>query len=227
MTGKYFVRQIMILSMLVTVVLPLPGWSLVEAIDSSRLSIYSSDDIADIELVFIKAEEAGVNPDLLIPRLEEGLAKRVPATRLIPVLHRELILLTEARELLETHDYGAVILKIPGGWQRTANLLAGGVEEYDVLSIIDSVQHQPDLYRPASALYMSLINWGVESTPALNLLQIMTVSEINPVDYPGIVDILTDARRLRYDIDYVLNSIIDNAPKSTEVQELRRRVLRR
>lgn len=93
---------------------------------------FSPDQQRSLQEQFREAELQGIPVALLLPRLEEGIAKKVPPARLQEALRRQADLLLKARALLVGAPGGDALLADAAAWARTANLLSGALPAAEV-----------------------------------------------------------------------------------------------
>ncbi|MBN2352536.1 MAG: hypothetical protein JXD23_08205 [Spirochaetales bacterium] len=186
---------------------------------------YSETEKQSISAVFSLTREQGVPESFIIPRLEEGLAKRVPAAKLVPVLRRELESLSRARDILTAADPKMSPESQPAAWQRAALLLGKGVSESAVAAMARaSVKRWPD-FRAATELYLTLASWGLDPPVALKVVIAVLNSRL-PADDFGNVAALFPKGRVRYLSPRALaDRIVQALPETATAEELENRVL--
>jgi hypothetical protein len=203
-------------------VLPLTGQSLDGVLSRSR---YSPEERDEVSRQFREAERQGVPVELLLPRLEEGIAKKVPAGRLLAALQREWQLLLEARGLLLELDRGVRLVEDRPSWARAANLLAGGYGSGEVRELARASLLRPGDFRPAASLYVSLRGWGLPSGPALDVARGLLASPIPGQRFPGIMEIFIEGRRLRLPPETLSQRLRQYLPEVRTIEELRQKCL--
>jgi hypothetical protein len=175
----------------------------------------------DTIIAFCKAStENGIPPELLLPKLEEGIAKHIPAQPVLEALKREVEGLLQARTLILASKHGQALLADRASWARTANLLAGGVPEAEVSDLILLCASRTDAFRPASYLYVALLEWGLGRGTALELISALLESTLSPQNYMGIMDLLATGRRRRLAPEEVVQRIVENLQHSNSIKEL-------
>ena len=198
---------------------PLPGTPLEDALSRGPYSRTERDEV----LAALGAAEArGIPQHMLLPRIEEASAKRVPAPRLVQALTAEADRLERARSLLE--GQGAV-LRGSGPWQRTANLLAWGAADGEILVLCTASAVRPQDYQAVSALFVSLAEWGVDREVALRLAAAAGLSPLPADDFAGLTAILSSARRGRQAVDRAALRLLDALPRSRTLSQLEDYVL--
>lgn len=226
LTGfPWFVLRCIIV-FLVFVYLPVsaPGDTIQKALQRSG---YSQSQREAIRRVIIDAEKDGIPQELLLPRLEEGIAKKVPGERMLEVLRNDSLRLQEAREILMEIDGGWALIEDRGSWARTANLLAGGTSPLEVKQIAASCRNRWKDYRGATYLFVSLVQWGLSRESSLKLTIALLQSSIMGKDFPGIMDLLVEGRRLRLQPEIVAERITNALSRAKTLEELKENVLYR
>ncbi len=176
---------------------------------------------------FKKAAALGIPDSFLIPRLEEGMAKNVPAARIIGVISREREAFAQALGLLEETGYTEAGGSTPpvAEWQRTAYLLLSGVDSNDTGEMLTAFGDRKNDFRQGSNLYIALVQWGIEPEEALHLAAAEAASPLEADSFMGIPEILIEARRQRIRTGDVTERIADELPRTRSLDTLRDRVL--
>ena len=188
-------------------------------------SRYNDQEKKSIAEVFASAEQNGMHEELLIPRVQEAHAKRVPSERLIGALAGEIQRLEKARTLLMEVDTGRDILLDDAGWLRTANLIAWDATHDEIIALVTASGTDIEKYLQSSYLFSSLIQWGLSRSDSIAISVATAVSALETDEYPAILDILIQARRLRLDIDDVARRILTSIPEADKIKVLKRKVL--
>jgi hypothetical protein len=217
-------RLLVILAgLLAAAVLPAQTQSLEAALARSR---YSAEQQKRIEEQFREAAALGIPVSLLLPRLEEGIAKRVPAPRMAEVLRGQVELLLQARGLLASVPGGEALQADTAAWARTANLLAGALPAAEVRLLAGFCTRRLADYRPATSLYLSLLEWGLGREQSQGLLQALLESRFSGASFPGVMEILVEGRRQRLAAEELARRLLLHIPETTTMEELKRRTLR-
>lgn len=201
--------------------LPVAAEDLASALDRGR---YQGPERSRIEEFFAQSAAMGVPGEALLPRVQEAAAKSAPAGRLLSVLERERSLLLQARDLLQATQDGAAQLADPASWSRTANLLNSGLTPREVSALVRACGRRPAEYRPASYLYVALLDWGLPAEAALALVDDVLDSSLPGPDFPGIVDLLAEGRRRRLPLEQSLERLRTELPRTRGLADLRRRL---
>jgi len=215
---RFFIAVLLIVSAAAAV----QAQSLQSVLNKAR---FTAGERAAIEKQFQDAEAQGIPPGLLLPRLEEGTAKKVPAPRLLDALRREVERLLQARTLLEGFASGPRLLADPAAWARTANLLAGGLSAEEVRELAALCAERPETFRPASALYVSLRQWGLDRSEAAALLRGLQAAGFPGDSFAGIMEILIKGRAQRVPPGALVGRLLEALPRTQDLDELERRVL--
>jgi hypothetical protein len=215
-------RLLLILAGLLAAAL-LPAQSLEDVLARSR---FSPEQKRAIEEQFREAELKGIPVSLLLPRVEEGIAKKVPAGRLQEALRGQAGLLLEARALLIEIPGGEALLADLASWARTANLLAGALPAAEVRRLAVLCARRPADYRSATSLYLSLVEWGLDRGKAEELLGALLASRQTGESYPGVMEILMEGRRQRLAPEELVRRLLQYLPETATMEDLKRRTLR-
>ncbi len=216
-------RSLLIASLLLLCVRPLRADDALASL--LRQAPFAESEKQALAAVFSQAREQGVPETFLLPRLEEGLAKRVPAGKLVPVLRRQLESLSRARAVLSAADPKASPESQAASWQRAALLLEKGVPESAVAALARaSVDRRPD-FRAATELYLALVSWGLDSPSALKVVVAVLASRLQADDF-GSVAALFPKGRVRYLSPHALaDRIVRALPEAETAKDLENRVL--
>jgi len=202
---------------------PLTAQSLEAALARGR---FPPEQQAVLAEQFRQAELQGIPVPLLLPRLEEGIAKKVPAARLEEALRRQARLLLEARALLVETPGGDALLSDPASWARTANLLSGALPAAEVRLLARYCARRPADYRPATSLYLSLVEWGLDRGRAQELLRALLDSRLSGESFPVVMEVLVEGRRQRLAPEELVRRLLLRLPEAASAEELKRRILR-
>jgi len=206
-------------------VIPVVGILAESLEDVLARSNYSASKKEAVFQLFREAREDKIPGDLLLPRLVEGVAKRVPADKVLSVLRQNLINLREARSILLGVSDGVVLLENRSSWLRTANLLAGGVPAEEIREIAEACRLRWGDYRQATYLYVSLANWGLDRKNSLDLVRAFLKSSIPGESFAGVLELLVAGRRLRISPEELIRRIKDELPRVETLEELHERIL--
>jgi hypothetical protein len=187
---------------------------------------FSTDAGIAISALFERAAAEGVPPELLLPRLQEGVAKRVDADLVREALSEEILYLTTARDAIQRLPGGAVILDNPSSWSRAANFIRSGQSEETLFLVARASVNRPETFRPATLLYLSISEWGIEQDKALVLVEAVAASSLGPEAYPEVTGLLADAQRARLDLGEAALQIAEQLRAGRSVRQIAR-ILRR
>jgi len=201
----------------------LPAQSLEAALARGR---FDSEQQRALEGLFREAESQGIPVALLLPRLEEGIAKKVPPARLREALRLQAGLLLEARDLLAQTPGGDALLADPVSWARTANLLSGVLPAEEVRLLAGDCARRPADFRAATSLYLSLVEWGLDRGPARELLRALLASRLPGQGFAVVMEILVEGRRQRLAPEELARRLLLQIPQAANTEELKRRTLR-
>jgi hypothetical protein len=185
-------------------------------------SDYSEGHKDAIVAFFAETEDSDIPAELLLPKLEEGIAKSVPAPSVLQALRREVENLQRTRALMLRSDTGERLLADPASWARTANLLAVGVSEGEIEELIALCKRRNEGFRPATYLYVAVREWGLARGPAIDLVSALVESSIPPDSYIGVMDLLASGRRRRITPEELVQRIQQNLEHANSIKELER-----
>jgi hypothetical protein len=202
-----------------------PGAQTVERIlETSGLSAgQRSAVLAEFE----EAEVLGIPEAFLLPRIEEGMAKNVPAPRIIEVIRREREAFALALGLLKETGYAGTDDTGPpvAEWQRTAHLLLSGLAEADTASLLRAFAERKEAFRQGTNLYLALVKWGIDPEDSLRLTSAAAASPLEADSFMGIPEIFIEARRQRIRTVDIIERIAQELPRSRSLESLKNRVL--
>jgi hypothetical protein len=185
----------------------------------------SAREREQILAVFEHARELDIPSEFLLPRLQEGLRKRVPPPRLAAALTQDLERLRSARVLLRRSSDGRELLQDRASWARTANLLRYPLSEREVEVLVDAADGDPGSYRSGSALYVQLREWGVEEIQSAALTKAALESDLPESEYPGILEILVRGRQDQLAVDRIVERLVIVLPNAQRLRTVERTVL--
>ena len=182
--------------------------------DTLARSAYGPEDRGRIASVLRGAAERGIPIELTLPRLEQGAARRAPASTVIDVLSREIERLERARALLAALSPASALAGQPPAWQRAATLLAWGASEGEVSALAAAASGRTDRFVQAGSLLVSLADWGLQRGAALEVAAAAAGSSLRPDDLAGIVALFAAGRRQRRDPVELARAIVGALPQS-------------
>ena len=197
--------------------LPISAQGVESALARSGYSEAQKDSIITF---FAEIEESELPVELLLPKLEEGIAKRIPAPRVLDALKREAESLRRTRALILRSEEGERLLADPASWARTANLLAVGVSEEEIEKLIALCDRRTEVFRPATYLYVAVLEWGLARKPAFDLIGALIDSSIPPDSYMGVMDLLANGRRRRIAPEELVQRIQEHLEHANSIKEL-------
>jgi len=190
-----------------------------------RARIDSASEIV-IGKLFLDAESVGISSELLLPRLQEGVSKRVDASLVIEALRNEITYLIAARDIVRRDPDGELILEDQSNWFRAANFLRAGQSEATLLVLTHACAGRPESFRPATLLYLSISEWGIEEALGLELVEAVLVSNLHPSAYPEVTALLADAQRAHMDLAAAVSRIAQYLRDGRSLRQIAR-ILRR
>jgi hypothetical protein len=189
-------------------------------------SDFSPTSVDTISELFRNAEADGIPAELLLPRLQEGVSKRVHAHLVVSALSEEIRYLTSARDVIGGLPGGARILDDPSNWARAANFLRSGQSEQELSLVAQASAGRSDYFRPATLLYLSVSEWGIEQETALTLIAAVAASNLDSEAYPEVTGLLADAQRARLDPGDAALLIAEQLREGRSIRQIAR-ILRR
>ena len=200
-----------------------------QKLQSSQFSETDKDQLMGI---LEQAEQQLIPTEVLVLRLEEGLAKRIPPHSLYNALMLELQAYNETRKLVLDrlgHQEGTRVLSDSTIWSRTATLYRQGVPEVDLAALLDMFNRQKsqekwDNYRYGGGLLIALRQWGLDNGPSLSVIEALSRSPIQGEDYRVVVDLFTTGFANRIAPDDMVRRIVQSAPRSRSITMLERLV---
>ncbi len=202
---------------LLVVGLPIYAQSVESALERSG---YSQTHKHSIITFFAEAEQSEIPTDLLLPKLEEGIAKGIPAPRVLGALMKEADNLLRTRALMLRSEEGRMLLVDPASWARAANLLSVGVAEDEIEQLIALCDARIEGFRPASYLYVAVMEWGLSGDTSLDLIGALLSSSIPLDSYMGVMDLLTIGRRRRIAPEELVQRIQQHLGRAKSIKEL-------
>lgn len=185
---------------------------------------YSTSEREAIERSVRAAEERGIDRDLLVPRVAEGVAKRASAELLRDAIDSEVASLDAARLLILEAEAPVLIDDRPS-WQRAANLLDAGFSAETVTLLARAAADRADAFRPGTLLLTLLAEWGLDEEDAATLAGATIDSRLPTQEFPAIIDLLIAGRARRVPPAEMARRLIETLPRTRNLRELRRATL--
>lgn len=185
---------------------------------------YSQPERAAIRRRIELAEARGIDPELLLPRVAEGVAKRAPAELLEEAVASEITRLEAARDLIVESDAAGLVADRPS-WLRAANLLDAGFRSETVRRLARASADRIEAFRPGSLLLTLLTEWGLDETAAATLAAATIDSRLATEEFPGLLDLLIAGRARRITPADMTRRLLDALPHVRNLRGLRRAVL--
>ncbi|MGM0432963.1 MAG: hypothetical protein ACQEQU_09645 [Spirochaetota bacterium] len=195
---------------------------------------HSQEQTEAIGEVFSKAEQQDIPEKMLLPRLQEGIAKQVEPNRILHVLERELEAYVLAREVFHTTmGEGAtadLLEEHPAVWTRTATLSLQGFSEAEIIFLVQTFsqlerKNNWNFYRNGSSLYSALLRWGLNERTTRELTSTVAQSRLEGEEYEQILSIIASGSQHRLSPETMAERIIKALPHARSAAELERRVL--
>ena len=188
-------------------------------------SPYPPADRASIRSLFTEFHAMHIPAEILLPRLAEGAAKRIPLARIEAVLREDARFLEGARAALASAPGGSALIADQAAWALTATLLETGASVSDISALAIASRGESRPYRMGGVLYASLMAWGLSRERALKVTRSALRSSLPPEQLPGIVNLFEQGRRMAIPPDRLAGRLIDVLPSVRNIEDLRRAVL--
>src|SRR6056297_3348126 len=185
----------------------------------------SQKDAERILSVCREAEQVKIPQELLIPRIREGMAKKIPISKLVDALHGDIYDLIQARNTILRIPNAEKFLQQYNLWQRTANLSAAGISSRVIGSLIEMSLTDPNAYQPTTGLYAALTGWGLSEIQGLRVVQSIVRSGLSVEEYPQVTSLFSRARQSLLSPDELIKRMESELPKVQSLRQLERRVL--
>ncbi|MBN1699778.1 MAG: hypothetical protein JW881_19845 [Spirochaetales bacterium] len=186
---------------------------------------YTEEQSAVILEIFGKAGEEGIPEALILPRFEEGIAKKVPFERLKGVLEQEILYLKTSKKILLEAIDGIKPEEHPELWSRAAILLATGISENEIRILAKASVSRLHAFRNATTLYVSLLKWELEKETSLKLVAALLGSSIPEQEFDSILNILIIGRRRYIQPEELADRIIKELSAGTTIETIKEKVL--
>lgn len=193
---------------------------------------FTESEEQQIHNLLTEAQEDQIPVDLLVLRLEEGVAKRVPTSTLYNALELERQAYSYTRDLI-VHELGLQeaerIVSDNTIWSRVTTIYRQGVPDEDLKALIAMFNKQRSAerwnnFRYGGGLLIALRQWGLEETLSLQVVEALSRSSIPGEDYRAVIDLFNAGISNRTSLEDIANRIIDSAPNSRSLKVLERMV---
>lgn len=202
--------------------LPLGAESLSSILSHSP---YSPSERQQIASAIHRAGQEDVPQGMLLPRLQEGIARGVSSELIIEVLRHNTDQLVSARSLLRSVAGGDALLADQSAWSLTATLLAARVRPLSVERLARASEANSLTYRSAVLLYGSLANWGIDGKQTLQVCLAVIHSHLPAGQYSGISQIFVRSREMRIPPDRMVERLLNALPRAANYEDLEQQVL--
>jgi hypothetical protein len=193
---------------------------------------FTESEEQQLHNLLTEAQEDQIPVDLLVLRLEEGVAKRVPTSTLYNALELERQAYSYTRDLI-VHELGLQeaerIVSDNTIWSRVTTIYRQGVPDEDLKALIAMFNKQRSAerwnnFRYGGGLLIALRQWGLEETLSLQVVEALSRSSIPGEDYRAVIDLFNAGISNRTSLEDIANRIIDSAPNSRSLKVLERMV---
>ena len=216
---------------LVGSLLPAGTWD-AQVNNALQRSSYSQQEKHQVQTLFTQAEDQQAPVELLINRLDEGVAKQVPAQLLQNALQQELESFTAAKNIVSTYlnkREAERIIADTAVWSRIATLYRQGISQHDLGELIkvfnkQTVKEKWNNFRYGGGLLIALRQWGVTPESSLAVVKALALSSIAGDEYRRVIDLFNSALANRISSDAMAQRIIEAAPRSRTMSILERQV---
>jgi hypothetical protein len=162
---------------------------------------------------------------MLLPRLEQGIAREASSQAVVKVLTHNAELLVRARTVLQSVRGGKSFVADRSAWSLTAMVLETGARPSSVRSLVNASGGITRTYRSAVLLYAALVTWGLVSRESLSICIAVIHSRLPASQYGGISDIFVQGRSLRIPPEHLAARLLDALPRTATYEDLKREVL--
>lgn len=205
------------------------GWA-PPAFGQDLSSVLSSSGFTESQKGELTAEVAhdsavGIPSSMLVPRIQEGIAKGIGFQRILAVVRRTSALLVQARGMLLGSSAGSRLIDDRSAWSLAAALIDSGVDPAAIEGIARASGGNGSSFRHASVLYTALVEWGVSAARSLALAESVQSSRLGPRDYSAIVDLFALGRSRSIQADRMAERILGAFRDAKDFTDLKRRVL--
>jgi hypothetical protein len=184
-------------------------------------SSFTTGERQSLQTVFETARRTDIPEAFLLPRLQEGIAKRIDAARLAVALENDLTALQTVRDTARSVPGGDSLLADGARWARGATLLAAGRTPGELRDLMALTVERPDSFRAAAVLYLSLIEWGLSSGESFRIVEAAVASLLPPESFAGIGELFTIARRERIRPERMVERVILGLERADSLRVLR------
>lgn len=178
----------------------------------------ATEDLRRLLCAVVKAEEEGLPPDLLFQKLEEGLGKRVPLSRILTVIQKKVDHLNFARSLLSE---GAPPLMDDPIVGRVAKILSLGVSEAEITEIFGSAYNAPRSMRVVAA---EILGYGRTIAFAAPLLEQVVASGLRSQSFSSewiyLIKVISEARKQDIPDPEIADTAISVLSENGSLEEL-------
>ncbi|MBN1411334.1 MAG: hypothetical protein JW969_10865 [Spirochaetales bacterium] len=178
-----------------------------------------------IQGILKELDEEGIPPKLVLPKLEEGLAKKIRADLVIKALKKESEHYKTAKAVFHDVDAEFDLRKKTDLWSWTVILLAKGLTGDELKSILGSNKSRIDDFKDATGLLLSLLDWGIEKNDAIPVCILLLKSRITGKEMMGIMDIFITAQKNHIKPEDIIKGLKASIPDAKNLKELKRKIL--
>ncbi|RPJ07186.1 MAG: hypothetical protein EHM28_08065, partial [Spirochaetaceae bacterium] len=138
----------------------IPAFSQENIQDILSKSNFIETEKSEITSFFASIEKDGIPSRFLLPRLEEGMAKKMPFQKIMTVLENEATALKRAQVVLLEAVPSFSFMQEEAVWMHTALLFNKKVPESGIRMVVGASATRWKDFRLATELYFSLVQWG-------------------------------------------------------------------
>ncbi len=178
-----------------------------------------------LQRVFDSARNEEIPLALLVPRLQEGIAKRVDAARIERAIRSDVSALVTARTVAWSVPGGEHLLADEARWSRAATYLAAGRSPEELRSLLAITAARPERFRAAATLDISLADWGLGDRDVQRVVEAAVASRLEPRSYRGIAELFVLARRERVRPERMVDRVVAGLERAGSIGELRALVI--
>ncbi|MFO7849726.1 MAG: hypothetical protein R6V67_07175 [Spirochaetia bacterium] len=186
---------------------------------------YSAGEAEAVLETLREAEAVEIPGEVLLSRVQEGVAKGAAAGRLAAALEQDIRTFREVRSFLEEVEGGDNIVESREQWQRAANMYTAGIEKEHIQSLAYICRERPEAFRRSTLLYVSITKWGLSKEKSQDVVAALVESSLPIDEYEGILELYRRAQRQRIKPEVLTERIVSQVKNAGSIEQLEKRIL--